>query len=228
MGFGMRLSSNFANRFTFALRELLMRRVDAAEDVLFDAEVDSSRRAWVARRRALSARTGRNQCCLYALAAYTDDFKFQAAGIGGAMRIMAVWYTLTRELNLRITIPAKREAGTSAIWLGLRGYASLGYEVIPRAKQSRAIYEMASCAFRHITRSAQRRVPIRRLSAHCGEFRATYERGVAGRAPSARCTSDLSKLHNNHGDRGSSGNVARLVCWLCRVRMRTCTRVVAA
>ena len=38
MGFGQRLSPNFANRFTFALRDILMRRVDAAEDVIFDAE----------------------------------------------------------------------------------------------------------------------------------------------------------------------------------------------
>ena len=50
-----------------------------------------------------------------------------------------MWYTLTREFNLRMAIPAKREAGTSAHWLGLRGYATLGYEVTPRAKQSRAI-----------------------------------------------------------------------------------------
>ena len=139
MGFGQRLSSNFANRFTFALRDILMRRVDAAEDAIFDAETDPSRRAWIARRRALSARTGRNECRLYSLAAYTDDFKFQVVGIERAMRIMAVWYQLTRELNLRMAIPAKREAGTSALWLGLRGYATLGYEVIPRAKQSRAV-----------------------------------------------------------------------------------------
>ena len=38
-----------------------------------------------------------------------------------------------------MAIPAKREAGTWALWLGLRGYATLGYEAIPRAKQSRAI-----------------------------------------------------------------------------------------
>ena len=139
MGFGQRLSSNFANRFTFALCELLMRRVDAIEDVILDGETDPSRRAWIARRRALSARTGRNECRLYSLAAYTDDFKFQVVGIERAMRIMAVWYQLTRELNLRMAIPAKREAGTSTLWLGLRGYATLGYEVIPRTKQSRAV-----------------------------------------------------------------------------------------
>ena len=45
MGFGQRLSSNFANLFTFALRDVLMRRVDAAEDGIFDAETDPSRRA---------------------------------------------------------------------------------------------------------------------------------------------------------------------------------------
>ena len=54
-------------------------------------------------------------------AAYTDDFKFQVVGIERAMmRIMAAWYTLTRELSLRMAIPAKREVGTSALWLGLR------------------------------------------------------------------------------------------------------------
>ena len=90
MGFGMRLSSNFANRFTFALRNVLMSRVDAAEDVLFDAETDPSRRAWITQRRALSARTGRNECRLYSLAAYTEDFKFQVVGIKRAMCIMAV------------------------------------------------------------------------------------------------------------------------------------------
>ena len=100
----------------------------------------------VTQRHALSARTGRNECRLYSLAAYTDDFKFQVVGIKRAMRIifMAVWYTLTRELNLRMAIPAKREAGTSALWLGLRGYATLGYEAIPRAKQSRAISMLSS------------------------------------------------------------------------------------
>ena len=89
MGFGQRLSSNFANRFTFALREMLMRRVDAVEDAILDGETDPSRRAWIARRRALSARTGRNECRLYSLAAYTDDFKFQVVGIERAMRIIS-------------------------------------------------------------------------------------------------------------------------------------------
>ena len=59
-------------------------------------------------------------------------------------------------------------------------------------------YEVTSDAYRHITRTAQRRVSIRRLLAHCGEFHAAYERGLAGRAPSARCALDLSKLHNTH------------------------------
>ena len=44
MGFGMKPPSNYANRFTFAQRELLMRRVDAAENALFDAETDPARR----------------------------------------------------------------------------------------------------------------------------------------------------------------------------------------
>ena len=78
------------------------------------------------------------------LAAYTDDFKFRIVGIGRAIRTISVWYELTRELNLRMAIPAKREAGTSALWLWLCGYAALGYEAIPRAKQPRAISMLSS------------------------------------------------------------------------------------
>ena len=42
------------------------------------------------------------------------------------MRIMVAWFELTREFNLRMAIPAKREAGSSALWLGLRGYDGRG------------------------------------------------------------------------------------------------------
>ena len=59
-------------------------------------------------------------------------------------------------------------------------------------------HEVTSDAYRHITRAAQRRASIRQLLAHCGEFHATFERGVAGRAPPARCTSELSKFYHNH------------------------------
>ena len=54
-------------------------------------------------------------------------------------------------------------------------------------------HEATSGAYRHITHSAQRRVPVRRLSAHCGEFYATFERGVAGRPSPARCAAGHSK-----------------------------------
>ena len=59
-------------------------------------------------------------------------------------------------------------------------------------------HEVTSGAYRYIAHSAQRRVSVRRLITHCGEFHATYERGVADRPPSARCAADLSQLHNNH------------------------------
>ena len=52
------------------------------------------------------------------------------------------------------------------------------------------------------------RVSIRRLLAHYGEFHAAHEREAAGRAPSARCMSGLSKLYNNH-----LATEARVVMW---------------
>ena len=144
LGFGQRLSSNFANRLTFALVEVFAARVDALEAPLFDAETDPSRRDWIAARRRLSDVTGRNECRLFSILAYTDDFKVQVVGLARALRLMTVWYDMTRSFNLRMAIPAKRAAGTSTLWLGLRGFSTLGFEVIPPAKQSRALSMLQS------------------------------------------------------------------------------------
>ena len=51
---------------------------------------------------------------------------------------------------------------------------------------------------RHITKSAQRRASIGRIAKHCGEFHATFERGVAGRSRTERPGPTISKILNNH------------------------------
>ena len=98
-------------------------------DVLLSlADVDP--RAWVEERHVHRARTAAPPHGAHVVA----DLHIDAA-----TPVSTVWYELARELNLRMAIPAMCEAGNSALWLGLHGYATLGYEVTPRAKQSRAI-----------------------------------------------------------------------------------------
>ena len=99
LGFGQRLSSNFANRLTFALVAVFATRVDALEAPLFDAETDPSRRDWIAARRRLSDVTGRNECRLFSILAYTDDFKVQVVGLVRALRLMIVWYDIFQPAN---------------------------------------------------------------------------------------------------------------------------------
>ena len=80
-----------------------------------------------------------------------------------------------------------------------RRQTQLWYELMQQENVGHGTcHEVTNGAYRRITHSAQRRVSVRRLLAHYGEFHATFERGVAGRPPSARCAADLSKLHNNH------------------------------
>ena len=98
---------------------------------------------------------------------------------------------------------AKVDALTHAITPDMPTYVSfrragrrqtqLRYEPLQQENVGHGAYhEVTSGAYRHITHSAQRRVSVRRLLTHCGEFHATYERGVAGRPPSASCAADLS------------------------------------
>ena len=66
VGFGISSSSNIAQRLAWALLWVLGRRFDAEENLLFDAESDPARLAYIKTRRALSSKTGQNECRLYA------------------------------------------------------------------------------------------------------------------------------------------------------------------
>jgi hypothetical protein len=55
-------------------------------------------------------------------------------------------------------------------------------------------HEVTGDAYRHITKAAQRRASVLRVWGKDGEFQATFVRGVAGRAPSERCSVLTSKL----------------------------------
>ena len=208
--FGQRLFSNFANRLTFALVAVFAAHVDALEAPLFDAETDPSRRDWIAARRRLSDVTGRNECRLFLILAYTDDFKVQVVGLERALRLMAIWHDMTRAFNLRMAIPAKRAAGTSALWLGLRGFSMLGFEVILPATQSRALSMPQSI------------IELRGMqNDHCDQLRGLLQRTV----PFSAGDCSMYDMHSpaaTHAHLGPAGwmraddtLLSRVATWVC-------------
>ena len=138
LGFGCNVSSNYAQRFAHELVRLFYQRFDAEEQPLLDAELDPSRRAWIDARRKLSEVTGKNEARLYSLMCYTDDPHGMCVGVHRLVRMLRCWRGLTLAINARMAIAAKRQAGTSALWLGLRSLTTLGVVTVPDAKRTRA------------------------------------------------------------------------------------------
>ena len=69
---------------------------------------------------------------------YTDDPHGMCVGIHRLIRMLRCWRSLTLAINARMAIAAKRQAGTSVLWLGLRLLATLGIVTVPAAKRTRA------------------------------------------------------------------------------------------
>ena len=138
LGFGCNVSSNYAQRFAHELVRLFCQRFDAEETAILDAETDSSRRAWLDARRKLGKLTGNNETRLYSLMCYTDDPHGMCVGIDRLVRMLRCWRGLTLAINARMAIAAKRQAGTSSLWLGIRSLSTLGVVTVPPAKRTRA------------------------------------------------------------------------------------------
>ena len=138
LGFGCNVSSNYAQRFAHELVRLFCQRFDAEEAAILGAETDPSRRAWLDARRRLGEITGNNEARLYSLMCYTDDSHGMCVGIDRLVRMLRCWRGLTLAINARMAITAKRQAGTSALWLSLRPLTTLGVVTMPAAKRTRA------------------------------------------------------------------------------------------
>ena len=59
-------------------------------------------------------------------------------------------------------------------------------------------HEATGDSHRHIAKAAQRRASVLQVRNKDDEFQATFIRGVAGRAPSERCSALTSKLMHEH------------------------------
>ena len=139
LAFGQKKSSNYAQRWANAVITIMWSRFDAEERKLFDAETDPERRAVINQRDALSTLTGRNEMRCAAAHVYTDDTIGLVVGFERFVRLITCWYQVESMLNIRMAEPLKYHAGTSVEWCGNRILATIGADVIPPAKQQRAL-----------------------------------------------------------------------------------------
>ena len=144
LAMGITVSSNFAQRFMNEIIRAFCAKFDAAEAVLRAAETDQSRLDWYAARDRLAARTGRHEARLYDARGYTDDSFFQCVGIDRAIRMLGLWHHVTSSIQLAMAKPAKRQAGSALLWLGLRALVTLGAWSIPPGKRMRAVSQTSA------------------------------------------------------------------------------------
>ena len=118
---------------------------------LFDAEMepefdellrrlprDHPQALWIRARRALSVKTGRNECRLATLDLYTDDLFLVACSIRVLMIGMRCWRRVVVTLNIKMAIAKKRHAGTAMGWNGLDHFLTALLISIPPDKRIRA------------------------------------------------------------------------------------------
>ena len=147
-GYGIGNASGFAQRFGNSLLELVARRMDVLDAPFLAAEAAASPScaAWLARRRQVTLRTGRNEERLYSCFIYTDDPVFQCVGFARFIRLLTCWHEVTTMVGLRMAIAEKRQAGSSVLWTGLRLHSTFGVASIPPPKRTRAIAELKRVA----------------------------------------------------------------------------------
>ena len=147
-GYGIGNASGFAQRFGNSLLALVARRMDEVDAPFLAAEAAASPScaAWLARRREITLRTGHNEERLYSCFIYTDDPVFQCVGFSRFIRLLTCWREVTTMVGLRMAIAAKRQAGSSVLWTGLRLHGTFGVASIPPSKRTRAIAELKRVA----------------------------------------------------------------------------------
>ena len=138
LGFGTTRSSNYAQRHTNLLLEVLQRRALDNDRRISIALGSAPLNAWRARRLALGEETGFPQDMRCTSLMYTDDGLFICVGEEATINYLREWRGITSEAGLLMAIPKKREIGTCVLWLGVLFFSVLGIAVVPRDKLLRA------------------------------------------------------------------------------------------
>ena len=124
LGFGFSCASNIAQRLSYGILGIFRRHFDLEDSPYLDADRRKAPRYFQS-RDAVSALTGHNEPRLAAAHMYTDDPIFVVVGAERAKRLLAVWRSVTSQINLTMAIAAKHQGGVTADWLGLTQLASL-------------------------------------------------------------------------------------------------------
>ena len=144
LGFGARMSSNVAQRFSEAILNMLREDMDAAEATQ-EPDARPSAHRWRRARAPLCrdehapelespCEPDPAQLRLWVAHMYTDDPIFVVVGVERALLLLRCWHLLTRRLQLIMAIPEKRNLGTWAPWLGVLVCVGLGIVIVPKAK----------------------------------------------------------------------------------------------
>jgi len=104
------------------------------------------------------------------------------------VEVDALTHAITPDMPLYISFRRSGRRQTQ-LWYEPTEHENVGHGIC---------HEVTGDVYRHITKSAQRRASIGRIVKHCGEFHATFERGVTGRSPAERPGPTVSKILNNH------------------------------
>ena len=118
-------------RFGDALLHMVTRRMRQLEARVRAKATDPSLLAWYAKRDAL----GPNQSDLFRMWVFTDDPHFVAVGFDQWVRLLCCWRDAMLMVGLRMAQAAKRQGGTSILWVGLRFHGTFGAVVIPPPKR---------------------------------------------------------------------------------------------
>ena len=136
-------------RSTNGVFEALTAKMHAADNAFFnnDRRTPAERRS-IARRRAVSRITGREECALFAAHAYTDDSFTIVAGTDRAVRWVRTWGEFVRRSKSRMAIPEKRLIGAGGVWCGVAAIPCIGVAHTERVKTVRAGATLARVADR--------------------------------------------------------------------------------
>jgi hypothetical protein len=141
LGFGIKMASNIAQRFADFMVFILKRRLQPVVEAIAAALCSKSAEfaEWWAHRQSL----GEGQATLFSLLCYTDDPCFLCMGPDMTHEVLKGWHWLTSSAGTMMAIVEKRTLGTSAQWIGIKFYASLGICVVTQQKALRAIQQIS-------------------------------------------------------------------------------------
>ena len=143
LGFGITMASNICQRFASWMMNVFCTILDKELEpqVAKYRQQSPSFDQWWLRRVKL----GKEQCRLYSAQCYTDDPRIICVGEEVLFRGLKVWRWFTKGMNTMMAIPAKRDIGTSAVWLGVMWLVNQGISAITAQKVIRAVQEINLC-----------------------------------------------------------------------------------